>query len=332
MPTTNAPGLTLAQILAGCSAGRLQSVGQMGVIPIVDAGDGQDETFAPPVFEAGTRGYGTVSVRNTSDRPTILPTGAAFVTPEAAQDHAVSSAALVKAKEQRDVQHSYCVQEGQPGLIQQREREFTILPAQLRPYALAHRGGPYSSMWPHIRALRQSLGDAGAGNLVDFMKRWETELDQFVAEFELVPNQVGAIVLVGDRVVGVERTPNVGFWERVWTPLIRVCYGSLALEASKTNRAVPAMRAPLASKERPRSLLDIRSALSSARLAAEQFVSMTASALGLKALGARQENEQVGGARLLTVGTEAPGGRAELAGQVVSKDGRLIYASICAAP
>lgn len=331
MPTTNAPGLTLAQILAGCSAGRLQSVGQMGVIPIVDDGDGQDETFAPPGFEAGTRGYGTVSVRNTADRATILPTGAAFVTPEAAQDHAVSSAALVKAKEHREIPNSYCVQQTQGGLIPQREREFTILPARLRPYALAHRGGSYDSMWPHIRELRQSFGDAGPGNLVEFLKRWETELDQFVAQFELVPRQVGAIVLVGDRVVGVERAPNVGFWERVWTPLIRVCYGSLALEAARSNRAVPATRAPLVSKERPRSLLDIRSALSGARLAAEQFVAMTTSALGLKALGSKPEREQIGDARLLTVGTEAPGGRAELAGQVVSKGDKLIYASLCAA-
>lgn len=325
MPSTTT-GLTVEQILAGCTTGRLQSVGQMAVIPLIDGGDAQDETYAPPVFEAGTRGYGTVSVRNTSDRPTILPTGAAFVTPEAAQDHAVSSAAFIKPKEQREVTNSYCVQQTQCGLIPQREREFTILPAQLRSFALAHRReGRYDAMWPHLRDLREGFGDHGPGNLVEFLRRFETELDQFVAEFEPVPNQVGALVLVADQVVGIERAPNVGFWQKLWVPLIRVCYGSLALRESRRNRAAPATRLPLGGREKPKSLLDIKSALSGARLAAEQFVSMAAAAVGLKQLGGSQEAEQHAGARLLTVASQ------EYAGQVIQSGGKPIYASICAA-
>ena len=41
------------------------------------------------------------------------------------------------------------------------------------------------------------------------------ELDEFVAEFECVPRQIGAIILVDDQVVGVERAPSHAYWQSV---------------------------------------------------------------------------------------------------------------------
>ncbi len=316
--------LTVDQILAGTTTGRMQSVGQMSVIPLLDAGNGQDETFAPPNFEAGTQGYGRVNARNTTaDRPTIMPTGAAFVTPEAAQDHAVPGASLFSGGESKGIENSYCVQQTQGGLIPQKEREFTILPVALRPFALAHRTeGRYDAMWPHLRAFRETFGDAGPGNLVDFLKRFEKELDQFVAEFELVPGQIGALVLIGGKIVGIERAPTVAFWEKLWTPLIRVCYGSLALRVGKTNRALPGSRTPLAKST---SIDGLRAALADSKAASEKLVTQVTSAVKAKVLGDQVGSEKLGQARVLTVASQ------EYAGQVVQNGDKPVYASICVA-
>lgn len=314
--------LTVEQILAGTTTGRMQSVGQMSVIPLLDGGDAQDETFGEPTFRAGTRSYGSVSVQNAGDRPTIAPTGAAWLTEENAQDHAVPGASLLKAGESRDLK-GYCVQQAQPGLMQQREREFTLLPAPLRAPALANRnGGSYNALWSHISEFRAAVGDPGIGNLVDFLKRFEKELDQFVAEFENVPRQIGALVLIGGKVVGIERAPNVAYWRTIWTPLIRVCYGGLAIKVGKTNRSLPSSRVPLA---KAFSLDGLRAALATSRAAADQIASKAVEVVGAKMLTDQAEGSRLDEARVLTVASQ------EYAGQVVQNGARPVYASICAA-
>lgn len=314
--------LTVEQILAGTTTGRAQQVGQMTVIPLLDGGSAQDETFGEPTFRAGTRGYGSVSVQNTGERPTIVPTGSAFVTEERAQDHAVPGASFLKPNESKDLK-GYCVQQGQPGLMEQKAREFTLLPAPLRAPALANRnGGSFQALWSHISDFRAALGDPGQGNLVDFLKRFEKELDQFVAEFENLPRQVGALVLIGDKVVGIERAPNVGFWRALWTPLIRVCYGGLALKVAKSNRQIPSTRVALA---KANSVDGLRAALAASKTAADRFVVNVASAVKLKVLGDQAESERLGQARVLTVASQ------EYAGQVVQNGQKSVYASICVA-
>ena len=121
---------------------------------------------------------------------------------------------------------SCCIQETQGGLIKSGKVDFVVLPTSVRVKAVASRNkDDYSRLWPHLRSFRDKIGFSGAGNLADVLKRFEKELDEFVAEFELVPKQVGAVVVIGDRVAGVERAPTEAFWQRIWEPLIRVCYG-----------------------------------------------------------------------------------------------------------
>ncbi len=314
--------LTVEQILSGTTVGRMQSAGQMDVVPLLDGGSAQDESFAPPRFEAGTQGYGRVRVRNLEGARTILPTAAAFVTSEAAQDHAVPGASLVRASETRDLENAYCVQQTQGGYIQQREREFTILPAALRAHALSHRRErSYQAMWPHISAFRSSYGDHGQANLVEFLKRFERELDEFVAQFEIVPGQVGAVVLVGGKVVGVERAPNVAFWRALWKPLVRVCYGSLALKAGLERRTPPATRAPLGAAA---SIQALGRALADAREATARVAASTVGEVSRKALSSAPEEER-DAARVLTLASP------EYAGQAVLAGGRTVYASVCLA-
>jgi len=194
----------------------------------------------------------------------------------------------------------------------------------LRAPALAHRReGQYNALWNHISEFRATYGDRGVGNLVEFLERFGKELDEFVAQFEIVPHQVGALVLVAGKVVGIERAPSVAFWDKVWSPLIRVCYGSLALRVSRENPAVPETRLPLGQKA---GTLDaLRGFLANARILSQKLVEKTIQLVGPKGLVIAPDSESMGKARLLTLASQ------EYAGQLVYNGDKPVYASICAA-
>ena len=319
--TTN---FTIDQILRGTSRGRMQSVGQMSVIPLIGE---DDDTFAPPSDLGGsTRGYGQVHVRNDADRPTIVPPGAAWVVDQQAQDHAVGSGALVKAKSSRTLDHARCIQQSQPGLIKETKDAMTILPVALRTTALSIRKeGAYDMLWEPLRKFKARYGLTGAGHLDHFLSTFKRELDEFIAQFELVPQQVGAIVLIGGAIVGVERAPSAAFWEVLWTPLIRVCYGSLAIEYARKAKTPPKTRVPLTTKAK--TLKELAGALAQARAVEEELSRNTmVEVQSLELTAAPSAEDALGKARLVTIASKA------LAGQIVT-NGKDSYpfASLCAA-
>jgi len=312
--------LTIEQILRGTEVGGRQSVGQMEVIPIV----GEDNSdFAPPDFRASTRSYGTVNVRNDADRPSIVPPGAGWVVDQAAQDHAVCSGALMASNSSRKLEKACCVQETQGGLIRESQGNMIILPATLRSPALGVRHeSEYSRLWNLIRAFKESVGLNGAGNLVDFIKAFKKQLDEFVAEFELVPRQVGAIVLVGGKVVGVERAPSVSFWEKLWEPLIRVCYGSLAVQVAQGNALPPSTRTALTVGNK--SLEGLQAALQEATERDQEITDkVVTETQALQLQESEQPDEKMGSFTLRTVASRL------LSGQIVCDEDELRYASLC---
>ena len=318
---------TIDQILAGTRMGSVQSVGVMDVLPIIDTGGVQDEGFAPPRFSSGTRNYGSVRVQNLdASRPTIVPTGSGFVTREYAQDHAVPSAYLIGPGEDKTLEGAMCIQETQGGLIPQSEQtQLVILPAALRAPALAMRNErEYSRLWEDIRKFLAAYEIHTAGNLVEFLRRYEKQMDQFVAEFELVPDQIGAIISINGSVVGIERAPNVEFWETLWTPLVRVCYGSMAIHAAQVQGArVSRNRVPL--QFSGGSLSDLQQALVAARATADAKALGDAgvvTSLLLKA--APRADETRFGASIIT----AASADGQYAGQLVRRGELYPYVSI----
>ncbi len=86
------------EILRGCEAGRLQSVGYMQVIPLVS--DLYDDRFVSPAqcdAAVYTTSYRTLGFRNTSDSVMIVPCHAGYVVKQRAQDHAMAHAGVVAA-------------------------------------------------------------------------------------------------------------------------------------------------------------------------------------------------------------------------------------------
>ncbi len=227
--------MTIRELLRGCEVGRIQTVGSMQVIPLTMGEDLQDDRFAnPDIVRVGTADYGEMVFANPDGKPVLLPTNVGYVVKQAAQDHAMTTAAIVPGKSRRNFTDAMCIQASQGGTISEGDHSLLILPLALRRPALEMRGQrKYSKLWGSIGKLMNANGLGGDQNLVRYLQGYERQLDEFIAEFELVDNQVGAIILINGSVVGVERAPSSLYWKTIWEPLVRVCYGSAAITASK---------------------------------------------------------------------------------------------------
>lgn len=343
---------TIDEILDGTTLGLPQSAGRMRVLPL--CGD-DDDALAPPTLRISTQRYGSVCLRNDDDRPTVVPPGAGWVVKEAAQDHAVGGGAIIPGKSERVIDTARCIQQTQGGLIAEDVHTMLILPAALRTAALAMRKEQgYNLLWQAIVEFNTSRGVTrkGTGHLCYFLEDFARELDQFVAEFELIPRQIGAIIAIDDRVVGVERAPSAAFWRALWLPLVRICYGSLALpparnpahqgisgeitassegaEAASGAAGAPPL-APLtvgAVALTELSLAGIRRGLAEAEAREVAASQATRREIADHVVKAARADESHDGLALVTVAS------AELSGQVLSlgerRDRRVRYASLCA--
>ena len=321
--------ITVEDILRGVGLGRVQSVGHMGVVPLVDEdGSCQDDHFGPPDVGVSNRNYGSVDIHNETDRPTIVPTGAGWITKIRAQDHAVAGALILKSKSVKHVDTAMCIESTQGGYMVKGEHKMIILPASLRASALSvRREQAYGKLWGSIGSSHTSYTGSRSGrqHMTDFLQFFGTELDQFVAQFELVPNQIGAIVMIGDRIVGIERAPNVEFWRMIWEPLIRVCYGTLALRARELlGNRVPMHRTPL--NVVTKSLAGLMQATQLAKATSQQLVEQNVGqvmGLQLQSDPAVGVEDQLDGYEVLTLASS------DIAGQIVRRGLRVPYASLC---
>jgi hypothetical protein len=246
--------LTIRDLLRGCTPGRLQSVGAMQVVPLCS--QLEDERFVPPTEAlVSTAGYGNLVVRNPLSGPLLVPTGATYIVSQAAQNHALPHAGFVAAAATKQYSTAACVQQSQGGYISEGRHELMLLPFPLREAAhRVRRETAFNRLWGAIADFNRESGlPAGnhQGHLEYFFNHYKAELDTFVAQFEPVPQEVGAIVLIDGRVVGVERTPSSAYFLGVWKALIRECYGSLAL----LEAGPPATRVPLRQSSSPADLL-----------------------------------------------------------------------------
>ncbi|NUU24020.1 MAG: hypothetical protein HOV68_21340, partial [Streptomycetaceae bacterium] len=230
---------TVADLLSGARPGRVQSVGRMQVLPLL-AGDAPTADLGDPAGLAiSTDAYGTLVFRNTRTGPTLVPSHLAVMVSQAAQDHAMPRATLIDAGAELRYDAAMCIQETQGGLISSGRHRLAVLPPALREAACELPAQPgYNRLWPAVSRFNESASVGGSANLVRFMKHFATELDQFVAEFEPVDDQIGAVVLLDGEIVGVERAPSTAYWDALWEPLIRFCYGAEAVRREAAGTPV----------------------------------------------------------------------------------------------
>lgn len=315
--------ISLGDVLHGCAPGRIQSVGYMQVIPLVS--DLSDDRFVSPVdaeAEVFTTRYGTLGFRNPSDCLLIVPCHAGYVVKQAAQDHAMAHAGLVPSSTERSYDTAMCIQQSQGGFIERGTYRMLILPYALREQALELRKEQsFNKLWEAISAFNGELGLPQAGHLEFFLQRFRQELDEFVAEFECVPGQIGAVVLVDDQVVGVERAPSHAYWRSVWPCLIRECYGSLAIRLAQLREAqptAPAWRTPVPEVS---SLDELESVIAEIANREDERAKATVRELLAEPLTLSQD-EAMAGLSIETVQSD------RFTGQVIRDGERIVYASL----
>ena len=312
--------------MRGTEAGLMQNVGYMQVIPLVS--DLDDERFvSPDQALVGTNSYGSMAFENPSNRILVVPLHAGYVVSKAAQNHAMAHAGLVKAKGSRTFNTAMCIQQSQGGLINKDKYRLSILPHSLREFALGKRKErSYQKLWGQIGQFNAKFGLNQRGHLEDFLNRFEKELNEFVAEFECIPNQIGAIVLIDGRVVGIERAPSRAYFRSVWEALIRECYGSLAIEyrhAMGDKAAPPKVRFAMR-REGVISLDDVRAALKEVKEAEEAAAKASIRELLDEPFEVEKE-ESLNDLSLETVGN------AQFKGQIIrDKESFVTYASLFA--
>jgi hypothetical protein len=235
----------------------------------------------------------------------------------------MASTGLVAAQKKKMFGNAMCIQQSQGGYIAKDQHKMLILPYLLREKALATREQcEYSKLWPEIEQFNRGLGiRQGGGHLEYFLDNFAKELDQFVAEFECVPQQAGAIILVNGQVVGFERAPSPRFWRDIWEALIRECYGSLAIQVSKqtSENAIPKTRIPLAG--RINSLDDLENALEDADQKQNEKAKEIVRKLLDEAFTCEQE-EELQKYKIVTVKNS------QFSGQVVKDEAKICYASL----
>ncbi len=231
----------LRDFLKGFEAKEPQVVANMTLIPLV----GQESEYGAvgtmtDIYLERDLAYDKLSMGTESDLITIMPSGYTLITEEKAQDRTVANKTLIPAKKAKQV-NAFCVQSSQSGHMTKSNRDkqsVRMLPVTVRKAAYLHRNEQTcSALWPTLAKYNEALGVRG-NFLTSFFENFKAQLDQFIAEFELVPYQRGAIILINDEVMGVEISPNPLAWSAQWESLVRDCYGSEAITRQKDFKAI----------------------------------------------------------------------------------------------
>ena len=220
--------MTLQKLLKGYRLGFPQSVGNMRVIPILADTEFTKVGDMENIYLKRDEAYETLLMANDSQYISVIPHGLMYVVAEKAQDRAIPSAHLI-AKDKRV--NANCLQPSQSGSFEanNKEREWGILPSSLKSVAWEHADDHrYDALWGDIEKFLDSAGLSN-NELVRFFKEFKNELETFIAQFEPVDKQVGAIFIINNVLIGIEIVPNYKIWQQMWRPLVRDCYGSEAI-------------------------------------------------------------------------------------------------------
>lgn len=319
--------ITLAHVLAGCDTGEVQTAGLLQVIPLIS--EIQDNRFGP-VHKAlvSTTNYGTLVVKNPMEKILLLPKDATYITKQKTQDHSLTHASLIPANHTTRFSDAACVQQTQGGLMREGEHELGILPFPLREKAMAVRyTQSYEKLWGDITRFNRLMGvtKGRGGHLECFTAQFEMELARFVSQFENVPGQVGAIILLWDseqyRVVGIERSPNVIHWRSVWVALIRDCYGALAMLTARENNRLKPIEGRRLIDGNITTLSDLRAAYEQAEAEQDEVAKQVVRDLAQEPLD-KQFDKNEAGLDVFSLSSE------RYVGQVVQDGNVPIYASL----
>ena len=314
---------TLSDILRGTVAGDMQTVGVMQVIPLLGRVTNNEVALVSNVRVTNTT-YGHMRFNNLADSPAIVPQHAGYLTDYKAQDHATPIAVIVS--DVAELNTAMCIESSRGGVLRgDGSEELIIMPFQLRETAFAKRNiSEYAKLWRAIGSFAERLGTSVGGHINRFLDAFRDQVEHFVAEFELLDNQVGAIIVINGHVVGVERYASAGHFAEVWETIIRDCYGTLAQEVVEVEN-IRAVDTRVELGNGYGSLDDIIDGLLHADAAEREAVSSLLRSVMNEPLEvvATGENSSTGW-RLETYEND------HFVGQAIGDDDNILYASIIA--
>ena len=189
----------------------------------------------------------------------IVLQGHMIINNQPAQDRIVAYSHLVKSKSVQGVPAN-CVQSTQGGHFNVSKLDhdsFMMLPPTLREVALRkadYNRSSYSNLWS---TLDKWCGtNCNQQGLHKFYTQFEDKLNLFVAQFEPVKNQLGAIVLINDEVVAIDIVPKYETWKHTWRAFIRDSYGAEAVRQIETNGEI--VSTPMINMEKVNSMATLR--------------------------------------------------------------------------
>lgn len=223
--------------------GKVQSVDEMTVLPIV--GEDRAEGISNPeeVIFQQTSEYGSMVFQNTGDAIGIIPSNTMIISDKKGQDHTMSDVGLLPAKQTIRFNNAACIQVSQGGLLSSEQNQYNILPLELRKALLdtnLRYQKEYDKLWSSIENFLADIPDVSkTANLENFFRPYEQQLNDFVAEFEPIDNQLGAVIFFNMQPVGIEIMPSNKHWEAYWRWILRGCYGAQLLKLRLTDKISP---------------------------------------------------------------------------------------------
>jgi hypothetical protein len=313
---------TLAPLNLGAyRAASIQRSGPLTVVPLL--GDSAGDQFVPPLTGmklARVAGYGKVEMeclRRSDDSIGIVPLHIGYIQ-DGAQNHALCRSGLLAGGQKRMFEDACCVQQAQGGYLEGREQWFFILPLALRDAALGMRGTVgFGKLWPDIAKLNEQFGKTSRGHLDEIVCRERPWLNQYNSRFERLTDQIGALFVMDGKLVGIELAPNPMYFAEVWPALVSFCYGAEAMRRERDGKREPEPAYTAT------DLVSLRAQVQQRRTEADAEVRRALAEIPRATLELVEE-ERLLDLKLSTAQND------QFAGQVVSRGGSTVYASIAA--
>jgi len=236
--------LQIQELLNGYTIDKnnVQSVGNMTVLPLVSDEEFTNVADINEVVLQRDVSYDNLEFHNASGKIGIALQGWSIIDDQRAQDRTVPYAHLIKEANSKVIpanciQHSQC---GNFDVSNWDQDRFMVMPPSIRGVALkkaSYNNSETGALWSTLKSWVKGI-DCDNNGLKYFYSQHEDKLDQFVAQFEPVKNQLGSIVLINDEVIAIDIMPKFDSWKGVWETFIRDSYGGEAIRSIENSGAV----------------------------------------------------------------------------------------------
>lgn len=215
------------ELLGNVKFGIPQSAGNMIVFPIISDKEDTDISGDMVLTIAADTDYSRLTIKNIDEKPVIVPQGARFW--GKGQERTNLYSTVINGESQKTLNVG-CIEPSNASHITIGAKDYSFIPARLRlPALLKQDNANFQVLWGDIEKYLSDAGLKEGRALHVFYDNFKKELEEFVAQFEPVEKQIGALIIINNQVAGIEIYPNYLAWSKIWRLLLRDSYGTDAI-------------------------------------------------------------------------------------------------------